>query len=96
MFEFLIIFAGGVILMAMLMVMCTAIQNKGKTEEEIIADNKAIEEWFKSHPIICLLCFFLLSPLLMMLLVAIFQPGVKDKREIDYSSYQSNIQPSKN
>ena len=96
MFEFLIIFAGGVILMAMLMVMCTAIQNKGKTEEEIIADNKAIEEWFKSHPIICLLCFFLFSPLLTMLLVAIFQPGVKDKREIDYSSYQSNIQPSKN
>ena len=96
MFEFLIIFAGGVILTAMLMVMCIAIQNNGKTEDEIIADNKAIEEWFKSHPIICLLCFFLLSPLLMMLLVAIFQPGVKDKREIDYSSYQSNIQPSEN
>ena len=96
MFEFLIIFAGGVILTAMLMVMCIAIQNNGKTEDEIIADNKAIEEWFKSHPIICLLCFFLVSPLLMMLLVAIFQPGVKDKREIDYSSYQSNIQPSEN
>ena len=67
----------------------------GKTEEEIEEINKATEEWLKAHPIVSF-CLFFLPPLLVMLFFVTFKPGVRDSREIDYSSFEKEIQLTTN
>ena len=68
---------------------------KGKTEAEMEEINKATEKWIKAHPIVSF-CFFFLPPLLVILFFVTIKPGVKDSREVDYSSFQKEILHSVN
>ena len=67
----------------------------GKTETEMEEINKATEEWIKAHPLVSFF-FIFLPPLLVLLFFVTFKPGVKDSREVDYSSFQKEIQLSTN
>ena len=91
-FVFLI---GIFVLLVVLHAIILIIPFRDKTEAEMEEINKATEEWIKAHPLVSL-CFFFLPPLLVMLFFVIFKPGVKDSREVDYSSFEKEIQLSAN
>tara|TARA_B100000287_G_C20246729_1_gene628387 strand:- start:51 stop:287 length:237 start_codon:yes stop_codon:yes gene_type:complete len=60
---------------------------KGKSESEALEIKEAIDVWFEKHPVYTvLLCC--MPALAWALFVGIVKPGVKDDREIDYSSIE--------
>ena len=91
----LVFFIGTFVLLVVLHAILLTIPFRGKTETEMEEINKATEEWIKAHPIVSF-CFFFLPPLLVILFFVTFKPGVKDSREVDYSSFQNEIQLSAN
>ena len=86
---------GMFVLFVVLHAILLTIPFRGKTETEMEEINKATEEWIKAHPIVSF-CFFFLPPLLVILFFVTFKPGVKDSREVDYSSFQKEILHSVN
>ena len=83
------------VLLVVLHVILITIPFRGKTEAEMEEINKATEEWIKAHPFVSFF-FIFLPPLLVLLFFVTFKPGVKDSREIDYSSFQKEVQYSVN
>ena len=83
-------FIGMFVLFVILHAILLTIPFIGKTEAEIEEINKATEEWIKAHPFLSFL-FIFLPPLLVTLFFVTFKPGVKDTREVDYSSFRKEV-----
>ena len=73
----------------LLQAMLLIIPFRDKSESEMKEINDATEKWIKAHPFVSL-CFFVPS-LLVTLFFVTFKPGVKDNREIGYSTSNKEI-----
>ena len=74
----------------LLQAMLIIIPFRDKSESEMKEINEATEEWIKAHPFVSL-CFFFVPSLLVTLFFVTFKPGVKDNREIGYSTSNKEI-----
>ena len=74
----------------LLQAMLIIIPFRDKSESEMKEINEATEEWIKAHPFVSL-CLFFVPSLLVTLFFVTFKPGVKDNREIGYSTSNKEI-----